>query len=170
MIDGVVVVHELLLPASPDDVFDMFVDAANLVTWIGISAEVDATPDGIFRFEVVPGEFCEGRFVHVDRPKQLVFTWGWTDPRFDLAPGTSRVEVSFEPRDDGRSTWLRLVHHGLSHDGRLMHDDGWSRFLERLTAVMTGAELPEYPSERPDDRLDDLRTRKNANEGGRDVR
>lgn len=159
MIDGEVVVHELVLPAPPDDVFDMFVDASNLVSWIGISADIDPRPDGTFRFEVVPGEFCEGRFVTVDRPRSVVFTWGWTDPAFDLPPGSSRVEVTLEPRDDGRRTWLRLVHHGLSDDGRLRHDDGWTRFLERLMAVVGGQPMPSYPDATPGRRLEQLRDR-----------
>ena len=72
----------------------MFTDPRQLVRWIGISADLQPRPGGRFRFEVVPGQFCEGQYVIVDRPVRLVFTWGWTDPGFGLAPGTSRVEVT----------------------------------------------------------------------------
>ena len=67
----------------------MFTDARQLVCWIGISADLQPRPGGRFRFEVIPGQFCEGQYVIVDRPVRLVFTWGWTDPGFGLAPGTS---------------------------------------------------------------------------------
>jgi uncharacterized protein YndB with AHSA1/START domain len=169
MIDGDEVLHELSLPAPPDEVFDMFVDPALLVRWIGISAELEPRPDGVFRFEVVPGEFCEGRYVVVDRPRRLVFTWGWTAPSFALPPGSSEVEVTFAPGADGSSTELRLVHRGLSSDGRVMHDDGWTNFLGRLSAVVAGDPPPDYPTADPDERLEQLRNATDR-EGGADGR
>jgi uncharacterized protein YndB with AHSA1/START domain len=96
--------------------------------------------------------------VIVDRPVRLVFTWGWADPGFGLAPGTSPVEVTLaRAGEDGRQTRLRLVHTGLAGDLGLLHDDGWSRFLARLAAV-TGRGVPgAYPAEQPAERLATLR-------------
>ena len=158
MIDGDAVIHELVLPAPVERVFDMFTDPRLLVRWIGISAELQPRPGGRFRFEVIPGQFCEGQFVIVERPGRLVFTWGWTDPGFGLPPGTSRVEVTLTRSDeDGSQTRLRLVHTGLAGDLGLLHEDGWSRFLARLTALATGEDLPAYPMEQPGERLTALR-------------
>ena len=159
MIRGNAVVHEVLLPAPPNAVFDMFVDADKLVRWIGISADVQPRPDGHFRFEVMPGQYCEGQYVLVDRPRRLVFTWGWSDPSMDLPPGSSEVEVTLEPKDDGQRTRLRLVHRGLpdTDRGRQLHDDGWTRFLARLQAVVAGEAPPAYPTEQPAQRLEQLR-------------
>ena len=78
MIEGNEVIHELRLPVPPDEAFEMFVDPVRLIRWIGISAELEPRPGGRFRFEVMPGQFCEGRYESVDRPRRLVFTWGWT--------------------------------------------------------------------------------------------
>ena len=158
MIDGDQVVHELVLPAPAEQVFDMFTDPRQLVRWIGISADLQPRPGGRFRFEVLPGQFCEGQYVIVERPARLVFTWGWTDPSFGLPPGTSRVEVTLtrSDQDTGR-TRLRLVHSGLAGDLDLLHDDGWSRFLARLAAAAAGGALPAYPAEQPDERLTTLR-------------
>jgi uncharacterized protein YndB with AHSA1/START domain len=154
VIDGDAVIHELVLPAPVEHVFDMFTDARLLVRWIGISAELQPRPGGRFRFEVIPGQFCEGQFVIVERPGRLVFTWGWTDPGFGLPPGTSRVEVTLTSSGaDGRQTRLRLVHTGLAGDLGLLHEDGWSRFLARLTAVAAGQDPPAYPVEEPGERL-----------------
>jgi uncharacterized protein YndB with AHSA1/START domain len=165
VIDGDAVVHELFLPVPVDQVFDMFVDPRQLVRWIGISADLQARPGGRFRFEVVPGQFCEGQYVLVDRPGRLVFTWGWTDPSFGLPPGSSRVEVTLTRRgDDTSGTQLRLVHTGLAGDLGLLHDDGWSRFLARLDAVATGKDLAAYPAEQPDERLSTLHQQRH--EGG----
>ncbi|HEV2934155.1 MAG TPA: SRPBCC family protein [Streptosporangiaceae bacterium] len=157
MIEGDAVVHELELPVPPEQAFDMFTDPGQLVRWIGISADLEPSPGGRFRFEVIPGQFCEGQYIVVDRPVRLVLTWGWTDPGFGLPPGGSRVEVTFTPcPGDARRTRLRLVHDGLPPDLGLLHDDGWSRFLDRLTAVIAGREPAEYPAEQPDQRLAEL--------------
>lgn len=157
MIDGDRVVHELVLAATPDEVFAMFTDAGRLVEWIGVSATLDPRPGGEFRFEVLPGQFCEGRYVVVEPPTRLAFTWGWTDPVMGLPPGASRVDVELAPVDGG--TRLRLVHSGLGGDARLLHDDGWSRFLSRLTAAVAGLPPGDYPDGAPEDRLVELRER-----------
>lgn len=157
MIEGDAVVRELVLPALPDEVFEAFVDPERLVRWIGISADLEPRPGGRFRFEVVPGQFCEGRFVTVERPTRLVFTWGWTDPSLDLPPGSSRVAVTLTPH--GRpptGTHLRLVHRGLAGPGRLLHDDGWGRFLDRLESVLRGEAPAPYPTESPAERREQL--------------
>ena len=157
MIDGNAVVRELVLPASAERAFEMFIDPAQLVRWIGISADLDPRPGGTFRFEVVPGQFCEGQYVTVERPHRLVFTWGWTDPGFGLPPGSSRVEVTFAAHggDPGR-TRIRLVHTGLAGDLGLLHDDGWDRFFARLKAVVAGTDAGDYPAEYPAARLAEL--------------
>ena len=140
--------HELELPAEPPDVFAMFTDPARLCRWIGISAELEPTPGGRFRFEIQPGQFCEGEYLVVDPPRRLVFTWGWTDPWFNLPPGFSRVEVTLEPLP--RGTRLRLVHDQLPGEIRVIHDEGWTQFLGRLAAVLAGREPPSYPTDRPE--------------------
>ena len=116
----------------------------------------------------MPGQFCEGQYVIVDRPGRLVFTWGCTDPGFGLPPGTSRVEVTLTcGGGDGRLTRLRLVHTGLAGDLGVLHDDGWSRFLARLAAVTDGGQPPVYPAEQPGERLATLQ-RQQAGEGSDD--
>jgi uncharacterized protein YndB with AHSA1/START domain len=154
VIDGDAVIYEVDLPASADQVFDMFTDPCRLVRWIGLSADLQPRPGGRFRFEITAGQFCEGQYIIVDRPHRLVFTWGWTDPGFGLPPGTSRVEVTLTSSGYGPGhTRLRLVHTGLAGDLGVLHEDGWSRFLARLAATVAGGEPAAYPTERPDERL-----------------
>jgi len=154
VIDGDSVIHELVLPAPAELVFDMCTEPRQLIRWIGISADLEPQPGGRFRFEIVPGQFCEGQYVVVDPPGRLVFTWGWTDPGFGLPPGTSRVEVTLtRTGDDGHGTWLRLVHTGLAGDLGLLHEDGWSRFLARLAAVAADEQPAGYPDGQPRERL-----------------
>lgn len=147
MIEGDAVVHEIVLAATPDAVFDMFTDAELLVRWIGLTADLDPRPGGRFRFEVAPGQHCEGEYVVVERPTRIVITWGWTEPTMGVPPGSSRVQVDLEAVAEG--TRLRLVHDRLPGDMRLLHDDGWTRFLQRLSAVAAGGEAGAYPAGDP---------------------
>ena len=137
MIDGEHVVHELVLPAPPAEVFPFFVDPVELVRWIGLSADLSPVAGGRFRFEIEPGEWCEGSYLEVDPPHRVVFTWGWVNPIMEVPPGSSTVEVTLADHEDG--TLLRLVHRGLG-DGRQrpMHDEGWTHFLTRLRAAVDG--------------------------------
>jgi uncharacterized protein YndB with AHSA1/START domain len=155
VIDDGQVVHELVLPRPREEVFEFFVDAARLVRWIGISAELEPAPGGRFRFEVQPGQWCEGSFVEVDPPARVVFSWGWTDPAWNHPPGTSLVEVDLTETAGG--TRLRLVHHRLPGELRALHDEGWARFLARLTAVASGTDPEPYPDGDPGPRLQELR-------------
>jgi uncharacterized protein YndB with AHSA1/START domain len=137
------VVHEVDVALPTDEVFRFFTDAERLVRWIGRSASLTAVSGGEFEFEIQPGQFCRGAYVEV-RPSTFVsFTWGWTDPAWNLPPGSSLVSVSLEPADGG--TRVRLIHERLPGDLRPIHDEGWSTFLSRLAAVAAGGEPAPYP-------------------------
>jgi uncharacterized protein YndB with AHSA1/START domain len=123
------VVSEVVVAAPIEEVFAHFVDPARLVRWIGISALLDPRPGGVFRFEIEPGHWCAGRYVEVDPPRRVVFTWGW-ETVLPVAPGSTTVEV--ELSEDPRGTHVRLVHRGLDAAMRPMHAEGWGRFLPRL--------------------------------------
>ena len=150
MIKDDLVVHEMELPAAPEEVFRMFVDPSALVRWIGISADLEPRPGGTFRFEIQPGQFCEGEYVEIDPPRRVVFTWGWADPWFNLPPGFSRVEVDLEA--SGGGTWLRLVHRDLPGQIRVLHDEGWTVFLGRLDGVLSLTPPSPYPTGTPEER------------------
>jgi uncharacterized protein YndB with AHSA1/START domain len=127
---------EVTIRAPASFVFRLFTEAELLVRWIGVGAEVEARPGGRFRFELLPGEFCSGRYVEVVPDRRIVFTWGWESGALPVHPGSSTVEVDLEDR--GEVTVVRLVHRGLEEAMRPMHLDGWKRYLERLAAVAEG--------------------------------
>jgi len=139
------VVHEVELALPAEEVFEFFTDAGRLVRWIGLSASLSPVPGGGFRFEIQPGQFCEGAYVEVVPPRFVSFTWGWTDPAWNLPPGSSLVSVELTAVAGG--TRVRLIHDRLPGDLRAIHDEGWAAFLARLSAATAGRDVPAYPPE-----------------------
>jgi uncharacterized protein YndB with AHSA1/START domain len=143
-----VVAREQVVAAPPTEVFRWFVDPDRLASWIGIRATLDPRPGGSFRFEIVDGEWCSGRYLEVVPGKRVVFTWGWESGAIPVPPGSSTVEVDLDPHPDG--TLVRLVHRDLAPEVRRLHADGWSRFLPRLAAVVAGQAPIPYPTALPE--------------------
>ncbi len=143
MTEPVAVEVEVGAPATV--VWGLLTDPHELVRWLGIAATLDPRPGGAFRFELFEGQFCAGRYLEVVEPRRVVFTWGWEDPAIPLPPGSTTVAVDLEPRGEKR-TLVRLVHSGLEAAMRPLHEDGWRRYLERLSAVAEGRPLPPDPS------------------------
>jgi len=130
------VVLEVEIRATAAAVYEMFTDPAKLVRWIGIRALLEPRPGGTFRFELMPGEFCSGRYLELVPGRRVVFTWGWENGAIPVEPGSSTVEVDLSEHDG--VTRLRLTHRGLDAAVREMHDDGWQRFLPQLVAAAEG--------------------------------
>ena len=97
--------------ASPETVFGFFADPRRWLQWQGLEAELDPRPGGLFRMNVRGDGWATGRFLEVDPPRRIVFSWGWDIERSPLPPGTSVVEVDLIPQGDG--TLIRLTHHDL---------------------------------------------------------
>jgi len=130
-------VVERVLPASPDEVFAAWTDAAGLCAWmcpgdvLETRAELDVRVGGRFTITMCT---AEGEVVHtgiyreIRPPRRLVFTW--------LSPHTggveSRVTVELEPTGRGE-TALRLVHEALPDDeARGKHARGWNAIADGL--------------------------------------
>jgi uncharacterized protein YndB with AHSA1/START domain len=136
--DSAPIVREVRIDARPDTVFAFFVEPQKLVRWMGTTATLEARPGGVFRLEYGPGGahgVVRGEFVAVDRPRRVVFTWGWEDPADPIQPGGSTVEVELEP--DGDATLVRLRHSGLDAESRKSHEEGWTQFLPGLAEAAT---------------------------------
>jgi uncharacterized protein YndB with AHSA1/START domain len=138
------VAREQVVAAPPGEVFRWFVDPDLLARWIGIRAVLEPRPGGSFRFEIVDGEWCSGRYLEVVPGRRVVFTWGWDSGAIPVPPGSSTVEVDLEPHPDG--TLVRLVHRDLAPEVRPLHADGWSRFLPRLAEAVAGRDPAPYPT------------------------
>lgn len=126
-------VFEVDVAAPPAVVYDFLTQGELLSSWMGITAQLDPRPGGVFRFEIAPGQFCSGTYLEVDPPRRVVFTWGYESDAMPVGPGSTTVEVDIEAVGDGAR--VRLVHSGLDDSMRAMHEEGWDNFLPRLAAV-----------------------------------
>jgi uncharacterized protein YndB with AHSA1/START domain len=127
---------ELRIAAAPETVFDLWIEPDRIVEWMGRSATIDPRPGGLFRLEYNGEDIVRGEVVEVDRPRRLVFTWGWEAEGDATPPGASTVEVDLTP--DGDGTILRLRHSGLVGEAVNGHAEGWDQFLPDLMAVAEG--------------------------------
>jgi uncharacterized protein YndB with AHSA1/START domain len=133
-----VVEVETRIDAPPEVVFEYFTDPAKHARWMGSSAKLDPRPDGELAVTVPGDHTAWGRYLVVDPPKRLSFTFGWDDSP-DVPPGSSTVEVTFVP--DGDGTIVRLRHSGLPNDQqREMHGHGWTLYLGRLSVAAAGGD------------------------------
>jgi uncharacterized protein YndB with AHSA1/START domain len=135
----VTVRREIAAPA--DDLFDAWLDAQSLGTWLRPSgvretrAETDPRIGGTFRIVMVDDETSmehTGTYREIDRPRRLVFTWSSPATQFR----DSIVTVTFEPSSDG-STVIEINQVGLpDEEARAGHDAGWSDALRELERIV----------------------------------
>jgi uncharacterized protein YndB with AHSA1/START domain len=103
---------------------------------MGDYAELDALPGGAYTVDI-NGIPIRGRFVEVDPPKRVVFSWGVAG-HDTLPPGATTVAIALTA--DGDGTIVELTHHDLPPDELAKHDTGWRHFLPRLAVAAAGGE------------------------------
>jgi uncharacterized protein YndB with AHSA1/START domain len=126
------------IPATADKVFDVWLDSKSPGgPWYGSQKVIlNATIDGLFYFAVHhEGKSWAhyGRFVQINRPKLVEYTW-----MSEATKGLeSIVTVTFEARGD--QTEVTLRHSGVPDDemGR-QHKDGWGWVLSMLAERFAG--------------------------------
>lgn len=134
-----VVVLERDIAARPRTVFSFFAEPDKWLAWMGKHGEFAFEPGGAFRTTLHGGNVAEGRFVEIDPPKRLVFTWRWTRGVMSVPAGTSTVEITFERV--GAGTLLRLAHRGLpSPDACAAQAEAWTHYVRRLVVWAEGGD------------------------------
>jgi len=135
-------VREIHIAAAPEIVFAFFVDADKLTRWLAAEATLDPRAGGDC-LQVHAGSedgrhgpvHMIGRFLEVDPPTRVVFSWGFVEPECGVPPASSTVEVVLEP--EGAGTRLRLTHRDLPSTQVDDHRRGWTQMLERLQRATT---------------------------------
>ena len=137
----------LSIDASPETVWEFFVDPDKLTRWKGMNATLDPQAGGVYACEVIPGHTVRGEYVELDPPHRLVFTWGWEasgGEQSAVPPGSSTIEVELTP--EGEGTRLHFVHRDLPGSKETeSHAHGWDHYLPRLEIVAAGGDPGEDP-------------------------
>ena len=129
-----------VIPASPEDVFGVWLDPASPGSaWHGADKIImSPSVDGLFYWGV-GSVAVYGRFIVVDRPRRLEHSW--------VSEHTGGMEtfvnVTFAKHKQG--TRMTIVHRGLPPASAGAHEDGWTQMLDKLedhfaTSLSPGAE------------------------------
>jgi uncharacterized protein YndB with AHSA1/START domain len=132
----------LTIDASPETIWEFLVDPEKAKTWMGMDLDLDPQAGGVYRCQVIPGHTARGEFVDVDRPRRLVFTWGW-DGNEGVPPGSSTVEIDLTPEEGGTS--VHFVHSLPTAEAVASHSEGWNHYLPRLEIAAAGGDPGEDP-------------------------
>jgi uncharacterized protein YndB with AHSA1/START domain len=83
------------------------------------------------------GTVISGRYIEVDPPHRMVI--GWERHGSDkVTPTPAFIEITFIPTGDG--TNVRVQFSGLSAEDATFYPQLWARHLDRIAAVLAGAE------------------------------
>ena len=131
-----------VLPATPQEVFDEWVDADAFAEWMcprparPIRVEVDARVGGKLLIDIEDGDarfFVTGTYLQVAAPHVLQFTWScttWNDPTIE-----SVVTVTLAPH--GESETLMTIHHALLPPEVVVdHERGWTLISGQLDDLL----------------------------------
>jgi uncharacterized protein YndB with AHSA1/START domain len=148
--DSVSVVVVVEVEAPVQEVFRYWTEPDLYQEWMGRNVRLDPTPGGEYFVEMSDGFAASGRFVALDPPRRVEFTWGWApgagkavlsgqQPDDLLPAGSSSVVVTLEPTDAG--TTVRLDHVELANRTlRENHLLAWKTYLDRLVVVAAGGD------------------------------
>lgn len=122
-----------ILPAPAERVWAALTRPEALAAWfwpprLNPAVSTDPHPGGGYRIEGA-GLAVSGRYVEVDEPRRLVFTWQWDGDATESVVTIDLVALG------GGKTELSLVHDRLDGDeDRDNHLLGWNDCLDRLAA------------------------------------
>ena len=132
---------EIRIEAAPAEVFPYLTEADLMIRWMGDWADLDPVAGGRFVVDI-NGVPIRGRYVAVEPPRRVVFSWGAAGNE-DIPPESTTVEITLRP--DGDATLLQLVHRQLPPEQLAQHGIGWGHFLDRLTIAALGGDAGPDP-------------------------
>ncbi|BBY63346.1 SRPBCC family protein [Mycolicibacterium helvum] len=142
MSDTVTVVVQRVMPATPEVVFDEWLDPEALREWMCphpvrvVEVAVETRVGGTVRFDVENSGarvLISGQFLAIERPRLLRFTWSnsdWEDPT-----QASVVNVTFEPV--GSEETLMSIEHSLLPPAEFeSFHTGWIATFDQLAGKL----------------------------------
>jgi uncharacterized protein YndB with AHSA1/START domain len=142
MSETVTVLVQRVMPATPAEVFDEWLDPEALTEWMCphpvrvVDVAVDARVGGTVRFDVEDSGtrvLISGQFLAIERPRLLRFTWSnsdWADPT-----QASIVNVTFESVGS-QETLMSIEHSLLPPDEFESFHTGWILTFDQLAAKL----------------------------------
>jgi uncharacterized protein YndB with AHSA1/START domain len=137
-------VQRLVVRAPAEQVFKHFIDPALFGLWMAEGATLDPSLGGVVSWTHPNGDTVSGRYVEVDPPHRLVFTYGWQRAEVQIPPGSTTVEIDLVEQSDG-ATLVTLVHRGLDDGAADAHSHGWSHYLDRMRRTAEGEHVGPDP-------------------------
>jgi uncharacterized protein YndB with AHSA1/START domain len=137
-------VHETLVRAEAERVYDAFATAEGLDGWFTSGAGVDARPGGEIRFrwkDWGPSRITAedgGPVLEAERPRRFVFQWSPDDPSY-----ATTVELTFEPVAEGTVVRVRESGYRDTPSGRrkmLECAAGWGEALTLCKFYVEGSD------------------------------
>ena len=132
-----------LIEAPIKDVWNAWTTSAGLPTFMGLQAEIDAKPRGVFRVtfeldkETPLDRGNDGIVVAVEPLSMLSVTWMTPMNMPTLRGNSTNLAIYFESMDEGRRTRVRIVNtgYGVGPDWAAAYQynvRGWARVLTAL--------------------------------------
>jgi activator of HSP90 ATPase len=112
------------LPASPDKLFDMYLDATEHAAFTGLPVTIEPHSGGAF--SAFAG-MLSGKILHIE-PKSLIVQT-WRSANWPLTAMDSVLTLSFWPADDGAR--IELVHVNVAEDDFAGVSHGWEKYYWR---------------------------------------
>jgi uncharacterized protein YndB with AHSA1/START domain/ribosomal protein S18 acetylase RimI-like enzyme len=144
---------EEVVAASAGRTFEALVDPDELRRWWGPHGftipdiELDLAVDGRYRFVMQPpvGErfHLQGRFVEIDPPRRLRYTFRWEEPD----PDDVETVVTLALVDLGAATRITVEQGAFATEARrALHERGWTDSLEKLALLLGPRPTERVPS------------------------
>lgn len=139
--DRVVTVRRVL-PAPPDLVYDEWLDPVGMTEWMcprparAVAISLEPSVGGTLRIDIEDrgsSMYVTGRYLELDRPRRLRFTWScsdWADPTVQ-----SVVTVTLD-RHGTDETLMTIEHEQLPPERVDDHGSGWAAIAAQLGAAL----------------------------------
>ena len=140
--DTRIVEQTVRINAWPETVWRYWTDPARMCDWWGAAAELDPRPGGTCQVEMGGGPIMRGEYLELVPYERIVFSFGWepTAGAPDIAPGSTRVEITLTADDD--DTIMTLRHTGIPAAHADEHRSGWAHFLALLAGAVSRSAQP----------------------------